>query len=336
MYQFLEGLLTLISPENIVGTISFYLLNILLGLYLLTKGGDWLCDHCSNLALLLGVPSVIIGLTIVSVATSAPELFTSIAALRSNSQGLILGNIIGSNIANIGLILGICILIKPIDTRKSITTIQISLLMMLTLFLCTLLAFGKSRGLGFWPGVFLLVFIFAYLIYLTWEGLKNRNGKTEKDNTINKRKVVISIIMVFLATTALWTGSDTLVFGSKKLALIVGVPQELIGFSLIAIGTSLPEMAASISLIKKAEVKMLLGNILGSNIFNIALVGGVAGVLGPIIPSTPKPWIDYFSLTLVTVIFCLWLRGRLLNRPDGIFLLILYLAATTATWLFNG
>jgi cation:H+ antiporter len=314
---------------------------IVAGLYLLTKGGDALSDHSSLLAKALGVPSVVVGLTIVSIATSAPELFTSIAAIRSNAQGLILGNIIGSNIANIGLILGLALMVKNVDTRDTISKSQMATLLLLTLVFCCFLFFNPSKNLSLFPGVLLLGFISVYLFGTTAKALgkreKDRNTKTHKEASDTPTKaLLLSAFFILLSTAALWAGSDFLVFGAQNLAKIAGVPEELIGFSILAIGTSLPELAASISLVKKGEHKMLLGNIVGSNIFNIGLVGGVAGILGPVSSKTPFPWIDYLSLLLLTALFCLWLRGRTLTRKEGFILLAGYLASSLLTWMLNG
>ncbi|MBT3637987.1 MAG: calcium/sodium antiporter [Opitutae bacterium] len=315
---------------------------IVVGLFLLTKGGDALSDHSSLLAKALGVPSVVVGLTIVSIATSAPELFTSIAAIRSNAQGLILGNIIGSNIANIGLILGLALMVKNVDTRNTISKSQITTLLLLTLVFCCFLFFNPSQNLSLLPGVLLLGFISVYLFGTTAKALgqrkKERETKTDKESldTPPAKAFLLSASFILLSTAALWAGSDFLVFGAKNLAIIAGVPEELIGFSILAIGTSLPELAASISLVKKGEHKMLLGNIVGSNLFNIGLVGGVAGILGPVSSKTPSPWIDYVSLLLLTALFCLWLKGRTLTRKEGFVLLAGYLASSLFTWILNG
>ena len=141
--------------------------------------------------------------------------------------------------------------------------------------------------------------------------------------------------MVIIATLILWIGSDTLVFGAKNLASIAGIPDELIGFTLLAIGTSLPELAASVSLVKKNEFEMLLGNIVGSNLFNIGLVGGIAGIMGPITNSTRNPWIDYISLIIMTSVFVLLASQRKMTKFHGTILLFLYLSATLLTWNFN-
>ncbi|MBT7651372.1 MAG: calcium/sodium antiporter [Opitutae bacterium] len=319
--------------------IGALILSMVLGFFLLTKGGDLLSDHCSNLAESIGVPSVVVGLTIVSIATSAPELFTSIAAVSSGAQGLILGNIIGSNIANIGLILGISLFISPINTVGAVSSTQRNLLLILSFSFTGFLLFSSSQALGFWPGVILLIFISSYLILITRNALLNKNSKLVSNKSSNKdtklNNIPLSVLMILIATSALWVGSDSLVFGAKNLASLAGVPEELIGFTLVAIGTSLPELAASISLTKKKEYTMLMGNILGSNLFNIALVGGIAGIMGPIQVSTTYPWIDYLSLLILTGLFTFWLKGKILTKSNGLMLLTLYLCATIATWMYN-
>ncbi|MBT7406637.1 MAG: calcium/sodium antiporter [Opitutae bacterium] len=338
MYHFLTNLCSSFQTESPSLYIGVLILSMVIGFYLLTKGGDLLSDHCSNLAKSFGIPSVVVGLTVVSIATSAPELFTSIAAVTSGAQGLILGNIIGSNIANIGLILGISLLISPIDTRNAVAPTQSVILLILSFSFTGYLFLHPSHSLSTIPGLVLLIFIASYLFFLTKTALQNRNVKNldslnEEDERPNS--IYLSCIMILIATIALWAGSDSLVFGAKNLATLAGVPEELVGFTLVAIGTSLPELAASLSLTKKGEYGMLLGNIVGSNIFNIALVGGVAGILGPITVSTSYPWIDYLSLLVLTGIFAFWLRGVQLKKIHGVMLLMTYLCASIFTWIYN-
>ena len=254
MYQLLTNYFSSLQTESPLLFVSILLLSMVVGFYLLTKGGDLLSDHCSNLAKAIGIPSVVIGLTVVSIATSAPELFTSIAAVTSGAKGLILGNIIGSNIANIGLILGISLLITPINTAKAVSSNQSIILLGLTYAFVGYLVFHPSHSLNTSSGLTLLVFITAYLFFLTKNALKNRIEKTIEPSDVSEEcapPVYISCIMVLLATLALWAGSDSLVFGAKNLATLIGVPEELIGFTLVAIGTSLPELAASISYQKR-------------------------------------------------------------------------------------
>ncbi len=338
MYHFLTTLCSSLKAESPSIYIGILILSLLVGFYLLTKGGDLLSDHCSNLAQSIGIPSVVVGLTVVSIATSAPELFTSIAAVTSGAQGLILGNIIGSNIANIGLILGISLLISPIDTNRAVPKSQSIVLLLLSLSFTGYLFFHPSHSLSTFPGIILLIFIGSYLFFLTKNALQHRNPKkidSVKKDDEKLPTIYLSCIMILIATTALWAGSDTLVFGAKNLATLAGIPEELIGFTLVAIGTSLPELAASISLTRKNEFGMLLGNIVGSNIFNIGLVGGVAGILGPISTTTTYPWIDYISLLILTGVLIFWLKGKQLKKIHGMLLLSCYLGASIATWILN-
>jgi len=340
MYQLLDSWA---SPtiENSYGIYIFLLLVCIVGgFYLLIKGGDWLSDHSANLAFQLGIPPVVVGLTIVSIATSTPELFTSISALNSDSPGLILGNIIGSNIANIALILGIALLIGTVPTKDAVSTSQRICLFGLTISFCGCLLFSPNHEIGFTAGTVFLCFIAAYLLILTTKAIQqNQSQKTEAGIEINQEErhtsPLLSLGMLLVATFALWAGADSLVYGSKGLAEIGGIPEELIGFTLLAIGTSLPELAASISLVRKHRSAMLLGNIVGSNLFNISLVGGLAGVLGPVRSSAPYAWIDYLFLLLTTMLLVYWLKGKILGKKEGALLLLTYAIATMATWVLN-
>jgi len=167
--------------------------------------------------------------------------------------------------------------------------------------------------------------------------LRNRNNDLQAENHTDdeNQPLLMVIFMILVGGLLLWLGSESLVYGSKNLAELVGIPNELIGFTLIAIGTSLPELAASIALLRKDETQMLLGNILGSNLFNIGLVGGVAGILGPIFCETPYPWLDHISMLLFTFLMVFWMRGRNLSRKHGILLLVLYGATSATTWIAN-
>ena len=336
MYHFLTNSTQQLVTDFFLIFVIILIISICLGLYLLSKGGDLLSDNCGNLAKSFGVPSIVVGLTIVSIATSAPELFTSISAINSGATGLVLGNIIGSNIANIGLILGISLIICPIDSKNAISSNQRLIILILTFIFTGYLFFHPAHSLNLFAGSFLLSFIFIYLIFLTNNALKKKKVITEPDSENDiVPSIYGSLLMVLIATLTLWIGSDTLVFGAKNLASIAGIPDELIGFTLLAIGTSLPELAASISLVKKNEFEMLLGNILGSNLFNIGLVGGIAGIMGPITNSTKNPWIDYMSLIIMTSVFVLLASQRKMTKIHGSILLFLYLLATLLTWNFN-
>ena len=339
MYELLNNW---ISPwiDHSYGFYLFFLfLCIVFGFYLLIKGGDWLSDHSAKIAYQLGVPPVVVGLTIVSIATSTPELFTSISALRSDSPGLILGNIIGSNIANIALILGIALLIGSIPTQGAVSRPQQICLISVSLFFCLILSFSSNQEIGLISGAVLLVFLVLYLSILTISAIRNKHASRSSEQISPEDEhsgpISISMFMLLFSTLALWAGADSLVYGSKSLAQIGGVPEELIGFTLLAIGTSLPELAASVSLVRKGQTSMLLGNIIGSNLFNISLIGGLAGILGPVTAGSPNPWVDYLFLMITTLLLAYWLGGKNLAKREGIILLFIYAGASVSTWILN-
>ncbi len=336
MYATLETWIDPLAQASPGLFLLILLTSIAFGLYLLTKGGDWLSDSSADLASQLGVPPVVVGLTVVSIATSTPELFTSISALRSDAPGLVLGNIIGSNVANVGLILGITLLIAPVNTRNAVSLSQRNSVLLLTLAFCAILLMHPQGLLGMIPGIGLITFMVTYLFFVTLHALR-RNSPEEQDpkQASEGRLILFSICMITFSTLALWAGSDALVYGSKNLAKMAGVPEELIGFTLVALGTSLPELSASISLVKKQHSAMLLGNVVGSNLFNIGLIGGLSGVLGPVGSKAPYPWVDYLSLIALTTVLYFWLRGKFLQKSHGMILLALYTLATGITWWVN-
>ena len=340
MYQVLEKWVSGFEGSSYNMYLCLLVLAIIGGLFLLIKGGDWLSEHSSQLAGILGVPQVVVGLTIVSIATSTPELFTSISALRSDAPGLVLGNIIGSNIANIGLILGISLLIGNINTNETVTLSQRICLGVITCIFCGILHFHPNKEIGLFSGSAFLLFISFYLALTSRKALRTKNKSARNDHQIKDSmdevgNLPLSISMLTIATVMLWMGSESLVYGAKNVAEIARVPEELIGFTLLALGTSLPELSASISLVRKQRTAMLVGNVLGSNLFNIALIGGVSGVIGPVGNQSPSPWVDYLSLLMATALFLYWLKGKVLGKTQGVILLLLYLGACIATWVLN-
>ena len=179
-------------------------------------------------------------------------------------------------------------------------------------FLCISFPHPQSGNRTF-AGLLLLGFILSYIFVITLHALgkKQRSMEREKLEAFNTSNIPLglSIIMLIISTASLWVGADSGIW-VQNLAQLAGVPEELIGFTLLAIGTSLPELAASISLLRKGETSMLLGNIVGSNLFNISLIGGLAGLMGPVRNGSPNPWIDYLFLLIITFLFTFWLKGK--------------------------
>ncbi len=313
---------------------------VVIGIILLIKAGDVLSEAAATLAVFIGIPPILVGLTVVSVATSAPELFTSISAIASNAKGLILGNILGSNIANIGLILGISLLIKPMDIVGAVPRFQRFTLLLVTSGFSGYLFFIPSQSITREFGLILVLFLISYLIFISYEAMRERKVKmtslpqieSEEDMGANKWQ---PIALIALSSLGLWLGSESLVFGSKSVALKLGIPEELIGFSIVAVGTSLPELAASIALLKKSQTAMLLGNIIGSNLFNIGLVGGVAGMIAPIKSNVANPWVDHIAMICLTGMLCRWLNGKKIGKSQGVILLSCYIFASVTTWVVN-
>jgi cation:H+ antiporter len=316
---------------------------ILVGIFLLTKGGDILTDGASDLARTLGVHPAIIGLTVVSIATSAPELFTSLAAIAGDAKDLIIGNVVGSNLANIGLVLGIATFINPIAMKGSLANWQTNLLLLTTLlFSISCLWIGKEsfdRPLGI---VFSIILV-AYLIVVTRGAIIDRKAAKNSSDTVPESKgdedlapPWKSLLIVLVASGALWLGSEVLVTGAKGLAKFASIPQEIIGLTIVAIGTSLPELAASCVLAKRGESGMLLGNIVGSNLFNLTFVAGIAGIVSPIPVNPSLVQVEFPVMLLLTGILCWLMRKKEIRILHGTFLLIIYFATLGAAWFLHG
>ena len=316
---------------------------ILVGIFLLTKGGDILTDGASDLARSLGVHPAIIGLTVVSIATSAPELFTSLAAIAGDAKNLITGNIVGSNLANIGLVLGIATFINPIAMKGSLANWQTNLLLLTTLlFTISCLWIGKEsfdRPLGI---VFSIILV-AYLIVVTRGAIIDRKAAKNSSEAVPESKgdedlvpPWKSLLIVLVASGALWLGSEVLVTGAKGLAEFASIPQEIIGLTIVAIGTSLPELAASCFLAKRGESGMLLGNVVGSNLFNLTFVAGIAGIVSPIPVNPSLGQVEFPVMLLLTGILCWLMRKKEIRIFHGTVLLIIYFATIGAAWFLHG
>lgn len=337
---------------------------VIVGFYLLFKGGDWLTDGAIGLAKALGVNPVVIGLTVVSMATSAPELFTCLtAAIRGNSD-LVVGNLVGSNLANIGLVLGFVLLLRPLKSRNALPSWQMPFLMVCSLafaILC-LVPFERSAFSRLDGGVSILLMLF-FLSFLTKDARRKiASGKkvrlarigrrvsrkltqflpwvsrpqTPKTEKIEDASAGKCIGLLIIAAIILWAGSETLVEGSIGLAREAGLSDALIGLTLIAIGTSLPELAASYRLALRDEHAILLGNIVGSNIFNILLVGGITGLVLPFSVPSQMFELEFPAMVLITAVLWYILRGKGdLTKPHGMLLLTIYFATIIASSLLH-
>jgi len=299
---------------------------IVVGLVLLIKGGDWLLKSSVSLSLNLSIPRVVIGMTVVSFATSAPELIVSIQSALSGYPDIALGNIVGSNIANLAFVLAVTILITPIAVPKSFLKTDWPMMMFATLLFIGMIAFDGILSTIDGTFMFLILIAFIYFLLNGQKFSKDDIAESQDFKLLNLRQTLQYILA---GGFALWLGSETLVKGAVSLASLMGVSERVIGISIISIGTSIPELSASIIAIIRKEKAISLGNLIGSNIFNILAVMGITSMIKPIevqdlnIISNDLVWM--FSISLLVLVMVFIPKDQRLNRFNGLILLGLYL-----------
>ena len=301
-------------------------LGILFGVILLSHGGDLLTKSSVDLSYKFSIPKIIIGMTVVSFATSAPELIVSLNATLNGFSSFALGNVIGSNIANIGLVLGIIIIIYPITLQNRFYNSDFPILMISTFLFYILLTTGSR--ISRIEGIILLVSICVILIYLFIYQKKNIS-EFSGINDISSISVPKSVFYVFFSGLLLWLGSETLIKSSISVANEYGISERVISISMVAIGTSIPELAASVVASIKKQNDLSIGNLIGSNIFNLLVVIGITSSVMPIEKIDSKIifndmlWVVFFSALILPLAYLS--RRNVLTRKKGIILLILYL-----------
>ncbi|WP_394970523.1 calcium/sodium antiporter [uncultured Croceitalea sp.] len=302
------------------------LLFIILGLVLLILGGNWLLKSAVALSLRLEIPKIVIGMTVVSFATSAPELIVSIKAALDGFPDLALGNVIGSNIANLGLVLAITILLGSIDVRKSFYTTDWPVMMVASVLFVGFIYFDGT--LQRYEGIIMLVFLFAFLIYiLRFQKTAVVDELPEDDKPLPLYKTAL---FLGLGGVALWGGSELLIDGAIGLASKFGVSDRIIGVTVVSVGTSIPELAASIIAVIKKEKAISLGNLIGSNIFNLLAVLGITSIITPInvvdqgLLTNDIFWMLGISFLILPLV--LLPKGLRLGWRDGMVLIVVYIA----------
>ena len=301
-------------------------LGILFGIILLSYGGDLLTKSSIDISLKLSVPKIVIGMTVVSFATSAPELIVSLNATLDGLPSFAIGNVLGSNIANIGLVLGIITIIYPITLKQRFYFTDFPLLMISTsLFYFIIYTDNQiSRTEGF----VLLISITVILFYLFIYQKKSISEFSEEiDN--NKISIIKSFIYVLFSGSLLWLGSETLIKSAISVANKFEISERVISITMVAIGTSIPELAASIVASLKKQNDLSIGNLIGSNIFNLLVVIGVTSSIIPIggiensTLFSDMLWVILFSAIILPLAY--FGKRNVLTRKKGIMLLILYL-----------
>ena len=292
---------------------------MIVGIALLYFGGEALTKGASGLALSLKINPVVIGLTVVSIATSMPELVTSLIAVFKGKSDLALGNIVGSNLANIGLIFGIGALVFPIGIQRRLIKVENPVLMAVTL---TFLFFCMGGQISRIEGLMLLVIMTVCVCLLVKFGSGSDESAEEVEGAGSVPK---SIFAVVIGGLLLALGASVLVDSSVEMAGRFGVSEALIAVTMVAVGTSLPELAATIVAAARKEGDLIAGNIIGSNFFNIVLIGGAVSVVKPIAVS--PSFFDFHLPIVVVATALMWLlssMGKNMTRRDGVVLLIFY------------
>lgn len=313
-------------------SVPFAVILLIIGFAFLVKGADAFVEGCSSIAKRFQVPSLIIGMTIVAMGTSLPETAVSITASVTGNNALAVSNAVGSNIFNLMIVVGVCAILTPVAVRKETLKIDFPFSIVCAALLLVLGAIGMM--LGHVDGAIFIVLFALFILYMIKSAQKSRRDNKDMDveeaeYALEAEEIQImpmpkSIIFIVLGCVAIALGSDWVVDGATTIAEAMGVSQTLIGLTVVAFGTSLPELATSIMAAKKNEVDMALGNAIGSNIFNILMVLGIAAAISPMAFITENI-IDIVILIAFSAIVWImaWTKNEL-SKKEGWAMVILY------------
>ena len=294
---------------------------LLVGFVFLIKGSDFFVDGASSIASILRVPTIIIGLTIVAFGTSAPEAAVSITSSLTGSNALAVSNVIGSNLFNMLMVIGTAALLGDLLMEKSVLNKDLPFLVGITVLFAIFIFIGWN--ITNIEGIILLVILIAYLIYLIL------NAKKSSESTIvEKPKLSLpkSIIFMIVGLAGIVLGGDLVVDSASAIALALGMSETLVGLTIVAIGTSLPELVTSLTALKKGENQMVIGNVIGSNIFNILFVLGASSAISAI-PLSPSLLTDVLFMLAVTVLcFIFGKTQEKYDKKEGVILVVLFIA----------
>ena len=298
--------------------LQFLLLAI--GFVMLVKGADWFVDGASGIAEKFRIPPLIIGLTIVAMGTSAPEAAVSITATLKGTADITVGNIVGSNILNVLVILGLSAVITPLAVGKSTVRYELPFLIGITVLLLLL---GLDGTVSLTDGLILLLFFALYLVYLF---VMAKKGMAEIEESDKHLKLWQALLATAVGLALVIYGSDLTVDAASAIARMLGLSERFIGLTIVALGTSLPELVTSVTAARKGSADIAIGNIVGSNVFNILFVVGLSSLVRPV-PFAANFRVDLL-VALAAVVFLLLasFRKRKLSRVDGAIMLAGYAA----------
>ena len=299
---------------------------LIIGLVMLCLGGNWLVSGGITIAKKFRISNLVIGMTIIAYGTSAPELAASIAAAGDHSA-IILGNIIGSNIANIGMVVGFAAILTPLTLRKSILRKEIPIMLAVSALLILISIDGEISQ---YDGVLLLVGLGVFGLYTFRNALKHREAAEDSTSSGKSNVYLKSAGLIGIGIVILYIGSILTVDNAVVIATEFGLSEKIIGLTVIAIGTSLPELITSIIAIRKGHTDIGIGNIIGSNIYNVLMIMGVGASLGGILITTDV-YVDYAIMIIFGLSLLIGFKTQIINRTMGIILTtgyVLYLVTT--------
>ena len=310
---------------------------LVIGFVLLIKGADWFVDSASAMAKKLRISPIIIGMTIVSLGTSAPEVVVSIIASLEGNGDMVAGNIVGSNIANVTMILGLTVVVSPIVVERGVANRDIVFSIGAALLLLLLVGerwFGTDGGsiLTRIDGLIFLAVLVFYMYYIFKKAMRTRTSTLDEEaietgtthGKASRGWGILSVILL-VGLVGIVLGGDLVVSSATEIAIALGMSQALVGLTIVAIGTSLPELVTSLMAAFKGETEMALGNLVGSGVLNILFVLGIASVISPLEVSG-SIIIDIFIMLFVTVAVLVMAKTKYhLNRTEGIILVVFYI-----------
>ena len=285
-----------------------------IGIVMLCYGGHYLVEGGVGIAKKFRITNMIIGMTVVAYGTSTPELAASIAAAGQHTE-LILGNVVGSNISNIGMVIGISAILIPLAVHKTTVRKEIPIMIGVSLLL---IALSLDNGISQWEGGVLIAGLFAFTYYLYRSAKKQRDNNSENESILIKKNFLVkSLGFIGLGIALLWIGAILTIDNAVIIAQTFGISERIIGLTVIAIGTSLPELITSIMAIRKGHHDIGIGTIIGSNIYNVLMIVGVGAAIGGIIV-VPQVFIDYGVMIAFSLVLLIVMKTGIIKRPMGI------------------
>ena len=318
--------------NELVQSVPFAVVLLVIGFVFLVKGADAFVEGCSSIAKRYHVPSLIIGMTIVAMGTSLPETAVSITASVTGNNELAVSNAVGSNIFNLMVVVGVCTLFTSVAVQMTTLKKDFPISVACAVLLLILGTIGMT--LGHIDGIIFIVLFALFIIYMIRSAQTSRSNNKDLNveeaeylleaEEIQEMSVGKSLLYIILGGIAIAFGSDWVVDGSCTIAATIGVSQTVIGLTVVAFGTSLPELVTSVVAAKKGEVDMALGNVIGSNIFNILMVLGIAGAISPV-AFLMDNLIDIIVLLVFSILVWImaWTKKEL-NKKEGLLMLVLY------------